>query len=61
MKKRNRRLLLDLGHRKLKRALYHAIDMRSALRVITVWSEYGELVPEHVRTLCMRALRGNGK
>ncbi len=61
MKKRNRRLLREFGHYKLKRAIYHAIAMRETLRLILVWAELGEVPQRWARSKCLDALRGNGK
>ena len=38
MKKKTKRLLAKLGHKKLKKALRRAIMMRCALRAICNWS-----------------------
>ena len=38
MKKKTKRLLAHLGHRKLRKALRRAVMMRCALRVICDWS-----------------------
>ncbi len=50
--------LAELGHTNTIDALRHAIEMRSALKVIHTWAGVpGALEPKHVRDLTARALR----
>ncbi len=51
-----------LGHTSTIDALRHAIEMRSALKVIHTWAGVpGALEPKHVRNLTARALRKGGE
>lgn len=59
---RANRLLSELGYTDFTEALLHAVEMRSALRVIHTWARFddgSELVPEHVLNLTTKALRLN--
>ena len=62
MKKKTKRLLEHLGHKKLRKALKQILRMRSALRAIHILAEYadGYLLsrhPRHVIDTCRRGLR----
>jgi len=52
---RANRLTAELGHADILDALQHAVEMRSALRVIYTWAGVpGALDAERVRELCWR-------
>ena len=57
---RANRLTAELGHADILDALQHAVEMRSALRVIYTWAGVpGALNAEQVRELCWRHVAPN--
>ena len=61
MKKKTKRLLAQLGHRKLRKALKRAAMMRCALRVICDWSiqdadDGAPVAPERIVWACGQGL-----
>ncbi len=61
MKKRTKRRLRQLGHRKLRKALKRAVMMRCALRVICNWSiqdadDGVPVAPERIVWACGKGL-----
>ena len=61
MKKKTKRLLEQLGHNDVRKALKHMLRMRSALRVIHIWADHEDgdllsLTPQHVIDTCLRGL-----
>ena len=61
MKKKTKRLLAQLGHRKLRKALKRAVMMRCALRAICAWSirdadDGVPVAPERIVWACWQGL-----